>query len=63
MTTERDIRNQIAFAEKKGIKKGEARGERNRSIAIAREMLSDGLPADMVSKYTGLTCEEIQALT
>lgn len=54
MTTERDIRNQIRFAEKKGMEK-----ER---LAIARQMLADSVPAETVARYTGLSKEALAAL-
>lgn len=58
MTTERDIRNQIRFAEKKGMEKGM---ERERQ-AIARQMLAERIPAETVAKCTGLSKEDIAAL-
>ena len=58
MTTERDIRNQIRFAEKKGMEKGM---EKERQ-AIARQMLADSFPAETVAKYTGLTTEALAKL-
>lgn len=50
MTTKKDIANQIAFAEKMGVEK------------IAKNMLEDGLSIEQISKYTGLTAEQISAL-
>ncbi|MBQ9547586.1 MAG: Rpn family recombination-promoting nuclease/putative transposase [Bacteroidales bacterium] len=58
MTTERDIRNQIAFAKQKGLKEG----ERNRSIAIARQMLADGISEETVKKYTGFSGKDLSNL-
>ena len=37
-------------------------GERKSKMAIAKQMKADGLPMDMIQKYTGLTTEEIDAL-
>jgi len=54
MTTERDIRNQIRYAEKKGIEKG--------ALAIARRMLEDNEPIEKIVKYSGLTEEQIKNL-
>lgn len=54
MTTERDIRNQIRYAEKKGIEKG--------TEQIARRMLADNEPIEKIVKYSGLTEEQIKAL-
>ena len=58
MTTERDIRNQIRYAEKKGIEKGmEKEAEK-----IARRMLADNEPIEKIVKYSGLTEEQVAAL-
>ena len=58
MTTERDIRNQIRYAEKKGMKKGMAEGVEK----VAREMRKDNIPIEMIVKYTGLSEEQVRAL-
>ena len=58
MTTERDIRNQIAFAEKKGIK----RGERNRSLAIAKNLKRMNMPIESIAEATGLSVEDIASM-
>ena len=67
MTTERDIRNQIAFARDKGIEKGREEGREEgaaqKSAEIARALLSEGLSVEVISKCTGLSAEEISALT
>ncbi len=54
MTTERDIRNQIRYAEKKGMKK--------EAEQIARRMLADNEPIEKIVKYSGLTEEQVRAL-
>ena len=54
MTTERDIRNQIRYAEKKG--------KEEQAIETARRMLAMGLGPDVVTKATGLPEEQIKAL-
>jgi hypothetical protein len=54
MTTERDIRNQIRYAEKKG--------KAERDIEIAKMMLADKEPMEKIMKYSGLTEEQIKAL-
>ena len=41
-----------------GLAEGIAKGR----IEIAKGMLSDGMPVDKISKYTGLTVEEIVSL-
>ncbi len=58
MTTERDIRNQIRYAERKGMEKGmEKEAEQ-----IARRMLEMSLSKDVIQQATGLTEEQIKAL-
>ena len=54
MTTERDIRNQIRYAEKKGMKK--------EAEQITRRMLADNEPIEKIVKYSGLTEEQVRAL-
>ena len=54
MTTERDIHNQIRYAERKGMEK--------HAVDTARRMLADNEPIDKVIKYSGLTEEQIKAL-
>lgn len=54
MTTERDIHNQIRYAEKKG--------REEERIDTAREMLKDNIPIETISKYTRLTEEQVRAL-
>ena len=49
-------------AERIGLEKGLAQGDRDRAIKTAREMLADGMPVDMIAKYTDLSIEEIEAL-
>ena len=54
MTTERDIRNQIRYAEKKG--------REQQAFEIARMMLADKVSVEKIAKYSGLTEEQIKAL-
>jgi hypothetical protein len=54
MTTERDIRNQIRYAEKKVMEKGVEK--------VAREMLRHNVPIETITKYSGLTEEQVRAL-
>ena len=42
--------------------KGMEEGEKNKALAIAREMLSDGMSAEAVARYTNLSVEEIKEL-
>ena len=64
----------IAIGEKRGVKIGEKRGRaegRTEGIAIgiqqtqietARNMLKDGLSADLITKYTGISAQQISEL-
>ena len=51
MTTERDIRNQIAFAEKKG--------RREALLKTARQLKAEGVPADVILRATGIAEDEL----
>ena len=73
MTTERDIKNQIAFAEKKGIEKGREEGRekgreegreegRAKLLAAATHLKAKGIPLDVISDATGLSLEQLEAL-
>ena len=52
------MRSKYIDGKDEGIKEG----EQKKSISIARDMKSDGLPTATISKYTGLSAEEIAAL-
>ena len=62
----RDIKNSVDTAKREGIaegmKKGMEQGMKQRSLEIARNLLSLGLPVDQITQATGLTEEEIQQL-
>ena len=62
MTTERDIRNQIAYAKDKGIEQGIEQGVAQRNAEIAKAMLAKGYDPATVQELTGLAAEEIEAL-
>lgn len=74
MTTERDIRNQIAYARKEGkaegiaegiaegTTKGKAKGQIEAKLEIAKAMKDNGVDVETIAKYTNLTPEEISAL-
>ncbi|MBR1868833.1 MAG: hypothetical protein IJ799_02060, partial [Bacteroidales bacterium] len=65
MTTEDDTREWLEFelerTRKAALAKGRAEG-REALLATARRMLADGLQADVVTKYTGLSPEEVAGL-
>ena len=52
----------IAEGEKIGIEKGRVEGEKKKSKEAALKMKADNLPVELISKYTGLTAEEIASL-
>ena len=58
MTTERDIRNQIRYAERKGMEKGIEK----EALAIARRMLAEKFDLDTIARISGLTEEQIKNL-
>lgn len=66
----RDWQNTIATAEYKGVERGRAEGraeglaegEKRKTLEIARQMKSRGIPADVVAQCTGLDVEDIGRL-
>lgn len=47
---------------KEGVTDGIEQGEKNRNIEIAKSMKENGENPETISKYTGLTFEEIEKL-
>lgn len=70
MTTERDIRNQIAYAREEGkaegIAEGESRGKAEglqmARLQMAKDLKANGVSVEIIAKCTGLSAEEIEAL-
>ena len=62
----RDYINTIDFAHDNGWKEGKAEGlEEGKALAnveFAQKMKGDGMPVELITKYTGLTIEEIEKL-
>ena len=62
----RDWYSVLSTAEHKGfalgMEEGMAKGEKNKALAIAKEMLSDGMSVDSVARYTNLSVEDIEQL-
>ena len=52
----------MSFAETNGMEKGRAEGKAEEKISIARRMKADGLPTEVIMKYTQLTKEDIEQL-
>ena len=49
------IEKGMAKGIEEGMAKGREEGEKNKALAIARQMLADGMPAESVARYTNLT--------
>lgn len=70
MTTERDLRNQIAYAKEQaeaegratGLAEGRAEGEFLAKVEIAKSMKSKGLEITIIAECTKLTIEDIEKL-
>ena len=57
-----EMNTAIRMGREEGRAEGLAEGIAKGRIEIAKGMLSDGMPVDKISKYTGLTVEEIVSL-
>lgn len=52
----------MAKGMEQGMAKGMEQGRTEEKLAMARKMKSDGMPMDVIEKYTGLSAEEIKNL-
>ena len=52
-----------AEGKKMGLEKGKEEGEKQAKLVIARKMLASGMEKNMVSQITGLSLDQIDALT
>ncbi len=48
---------------REGIQQGVKQGEKKASLAFARQLIADGMGRLAIKRYTGLTDNEINALT
>ncbi|XWN34698.1 MAG: Rpn family recombination-promoting nuclease/putative transposase [Roseivirga sp.] len=55
-------RRQRRLGKEEGLKEGLEKGRQTREQEIARQMLSEGLSVDLISKVTGLSAMEIKGL-
>ena len=62
MSWEEDFDKQINTSREAGIKEGRKSGIKENKIETAKNMLKDNLDLNTISKYTGLTIKEIEAL-
>ena len=51
-----------AIGEARGRAEGEARGKAEEQSAIARRMLEDNVPVEVIAKYSGLSEDEVRKL-
>ena len=62
----RDIKNSIDTAKQEGLAEGMElgmeKGMNQKALDIARNMLADGVDINLISKYSGLTQEQIEKL-
>ena len=69
MTTERDLRNQMAYARKEAIEeghaegwaKGQAEGRAEGRAEVVNKMLAAGIPAPIIADALGITVEECES--
>ena len=59
---EKAIKEGIEKGIKEGIEKGMEKGEKKERLQIACQMKKDGMPIDMISKYTGLSPKDIEMI-
>ena len=45
-----------------GREEGMAKGAKEEKIAMAKKMISDNVPSDLIIKYTGLSKEEVETI-
>jgi predicted transposase/invertase (TIGR01784 family) len=55
-------RGAIRHGYKQGLEQGMAQGIAQANCENARRMKADGMPAELIAKYTGLTIEAIESL-
>ena len=60
MNTERDLRNQFAYARKEGLAEGLAEGRAEGRAEVVRTMVASGMPVEVIAKALGVPVEEIQ---
>ena len=53
MRTERDLRNQIAYARESGYEKGLEKGRKEERARMAEELRKQGIPEAVIAQVTG----------
>ena len=59
---ETDLASDMATAEYRGEQRGRQEGRQEGALAIARNMMADKEPVEKITRYTGLTREEVENL-
>ena len=57
-----DYQNVLDYAKEEAERQGMEKGEKQKAIEIAKNLLNKGLEVDFISETTGLTIAEIKAL-
>lgn len=58
----RDLKNVVDTSKAEGIQIGMEKGEKQKSIKVAKEMKADGVSVSKIAQYTGLSQDEIEKL-
>jgi len=59
---DRKYRFGFSDGKEEGRAEGRAEGEHQKALEMAKKMLSDGLPIELVAKYSDLTPDEISKI-
>ena len=59
---DRKYRFGFSDGKEEGRAEGRAEGEHQKALEMAKKMLSDGLPIELVAKYSGLPPDEISKI-
>ena len=60
MTTDRDIRNQIAFSREEGLAEGLEKGRAEGKAEVAKALKSMGFDADVILQSTGMNPDDLK---
>lgn len=59
---EKDRMTLIEMATEKGVQQGIEQGVQQRNSEIAKGLLADNVPIEIISKHTGISVEELEKL-
>lgn len=59
MTTERDLRNQMAWAKQEAIEEGRAEGQQSKAVEIAIKLIATGMPKAEAAAFVGISEEDL----